>query len=95
MKTVKTRDQNSRSIAVEIPDDHALVVATVGVFGWSATTRRAGWRYSWHNGQLISRTHAPKGVQESGIFQSSNTRPISQNWWNAAFGHLAVAFKWA
>jgi len=95
VKTIQTKDQNSRRIAVEIPSDHALVVATVGAFGWSATTRRAGWRYSWHNGRLMSRSHALKGIEESGIFQSSNTRPISESWWNAAFGQLAIAFKWA
>ena len=94
MKTIQTKDQNSRPIELQIPAGHALVVATVGAFGWSAATRRAGWRYLWHNGELMSRIYTLTGVQESGIYQLSNTRPISDRWWTAAFGRLRVTIKW-
>jgi len=96
MKNIATKDQHSRPIAVQIPADQCLMKVTVGAFGWSATTRaKDGWRYQWHNGQLIGREHDLRNITESGIFQSSNTRKISMAWWQAAFGHLKVSFSFA
>jgi hypothetical protein len=94
-KTVTTNDQHNRPVEITCPADHCLEAVTVGAYGWNMTTHtQGGWVYNWFNGRVSKRTHPLKSIVEASL-PSQNTRPISESWWRAAFGHVKATIKTA